>query len=76
MRLTDDYQYEFEEEEKEEKEQQTSKKGPLKKPTKDDVSNFNELLKKKKNRNKLRIISKPFSVSKAKLYVEICIQNK
>ena len=48
LRLTDDYQYEFEEEEKEEKEQRTSKKGPLKKPTKDDVSNFNELVKKKK----------------------------
>ena len=47
LRLTDDYQYESEEEKKEEKEQQTSKKEPLKKPTKDDVSNFNELVNKK-----------------------------
>ena len=41
MRLTDDYQYKSEEE-KEEKEQQTRKKEPFKKPTKEDVSNFNE----------------------------------
>ena len=47
LRLTDDYQYESEEEKKEEKEQQTSKKEPLKKPTKDDVSNFNEWVNKK-----------------------------
>ena len=44
LRLTDDYQYESEEEE--EKQQQTSKKPdkkePLKKPTKDNVSKFNE----------------------------------
>ena len=37
--LTDDYKYESEEEKKE---QQTSKKEPLKKTTKEDVSNFNE----------------------------------
>ena len=42
LRLTNGYQYESEEEKKEEKEQKTSKKEPLKKPTKDDVSNFNE----------------------------------
>ena len=42
LRLTDDYQYESEEKEKEEKEQKTSKKEPLKKPTKDDVSKLNE----------------------------------
>ena len=47
MRLTNGYQYESEEEKKEEKEQKTSKKEPLKKPTKDDVSNFNELVNKK-----------------------------
>ena len=45
MRLTDGYQYESEEEKKEE--QQTSKNEPLKKPTKDDVSNFNEWVNRK-----------------------------
>ena len=45
-RLTDDYQYESEEEEKEE-EEQTSKKEPLKKPTKDDASNFNKWVNEK-----------------------------
>ena len=48
LRLTDDYQYESEDEENEEKELQTSKKRPLKIPTKDDVSNFNELVNRKK----------------------------
>ena len=42
LKLTDYYQYESEEEKKEEKEQQTSIKEPLKKPTKDNVSDFNE----------------------------------
>ena len=46
MSLTDDYQYESEEEEKE-KEQQTSKKEPPKKPTEDNVSNFNEWVNRK-----------------------------
>ena len=45
MRL-DDYQYESEEE-KEEKEQQASKREPLRKPTKEDVSNFNEWVNRK-----------------------------
>ena len=45
LRLAEDYQYEPEEEK--EKQQQTSKKEPLKKPTKDDVSNFNEWVNKK-----------------------------
>ena len=49
LRLTNDYQYESEEEKKEEKEQKTSKKEPLKKPTKDDVSNFNEWVNKKES---------------------------
>ena len=49
MRLTDHYQYESEEEKKE---QQTSKKEPLKKTTKEDVSNFNEQVnEKERNRN-------------------------
>ena len=47
LRLTDDYQYESEEKEREEREQQTSKKEPLKKPTKDDVSNLNEWINEK-----------------------------
>ena len=45
LRLTDGYQYESEEEKKEE--EQTSKNEPLKKPTKDDVSNFNEWVNRK-----------------------------
>ena len=47
LKLTDYYQYESEEEKKEEKEQQTSIKEPLKKPTKDNVSDFNEQLNRK-----------------------------
>ena len=46
-RLTDDYQYESEEEEEKEEEEQTSKKEPLKKPTKDDASNFNKWVNEK-----------------------------
>ena len=42
LRLTDDYQYESEEDKKEEKQQQSNIKEPLKKPTKDNVSEFNE----------------------------------
>ena len=51
MRLTNDYQYEFEEEKMEEKEQQISKmpdkKEPLKKSTKDDWIKFNEWVNEK-----------------------------
>ena len=45
LSLTENYQYESEEEEK--KEQQTSKKESLKKPTKEDASNFNEWVNEK-----------------------------
>ena len=51
LRLTNDYQYEFEEEKMEEKEQQISKmpdkKEPLKKSTKDDWIKFNEWVNEK-----------------------------
>ena len=45
LSLTENYQYESEEEEK--KEQQTSKKESLKKPTKEDASNFSEWVNEK-----------------------------
>ena len=56
MRLTADYQDKSEEEEKEEEQQQTSKKldkkEPPRKPTKDQLREFNEWVNKKKNRHK------------------------
>ena len=58
MRLTDDYWYESEEEKEEE--QQTSKKEPLKKPTKDDVSNFNEWVNKKETDINYELFEKHF----------------
>ena len=58
MRLTDGYQYESEEEKKEE--QQTSKKEPLKKPTKDDVSNFNEWVNRKETDINYELFKKHF----------------
>ena len=64
MRLTDDYQYESEEEEKEEKEQQNSKKEPLKKPTKEDVSNFNEWVNKKETDINYELFQKHFKFQK------------
>ena len=63
LRLTDDYQYESEEEE--EKQQQTSKKPdkkePLKKPTKDNVSKFNEWVNEKETGINSEIFQKYFS---------------
>ena len=47
MRLTDDYQYEFEEEEQRVS-KKPNKKELLKKPTKDYLRKFNEWVKKKK----------------------------
>ena len=63
LRLTDDYQYESQEEE--ENEQQTSKKPdkkePLKKPTKDNVSKFNEWVNEKETGINSEIFQKYFS---------------
>ena len=64
LRLTDDYQYESEEEEKEEKEQQTSKIEPLKKPTKEDVSNFNEWVNRKETDINYELFQKHFKFQK------------
>ena len=65
LRLTDDYQYASEEEEeKGEKEQQTSKKEPLKKPTKDDVSNLNEWVNGKERGISSEIIQRHFKFQK------------
>ena len=44
----------------EEKEQQSSKKEPLKKPTKDDVSNFNEWVNKKETCINYELFEKHF----------------
>ena len=64
LRLTDDYQNDSAEEE-EEKEQKTSKeldeKEPPKKPTKDDVSKFNECVNKKEADINIEIFRKNFS---------------
>ena len=49
-----------EKEKKEEKEQQTSNKEPLKKPTKDDVSNFNEWVNKKETCINYELFEKHF----------------
>ena len=63
LRLTDDYQYESQEEE--ENEQQTSKKPdkkePLKKPTKDNVSKFNEWVNEKETGINSEIFQKYFN---------------
>ena len=64
MRLTDDYKYESEEEEKGEKEQRNSKKEPLKKPTKEDVSNFNEWVNKKETDINYELFQKHFKFQK------------
>ena len=48
LRLADDYQYESEEEEQQQTSKKIDKKEPLKKPTKDDLKEFNELIKEKK----------------------------
>ena len=62
LRLTDDYQYQSQEEENE---QQTSKKPdkkePLKKPTKDNVSKFNEWVNEKEASINSEIFQKYFS---------------
>ena len=62
MRLTDDHQYESEEKEKE---QQTGKKldkkEPPKKPTQDDLHEFNEWVNKKETRINSEIFQKYFS---------------
>ena len=57
---SDDYQYESEEEKKEEKEQHTSKKEPLKKQTKDNMSNFNEWVNKKETGINCKLFEKHF----------------
>ena len=41
LRLADDYQYESEEEEQQQTSKKLDKKEPLKKPTKDDLKEFN-----------------------------------
>ena len=62
LRLTDDYQYQSQEKENE---QQTSKKPdkkePLKKPTKDNVSKFNEWVNEKEASINSEIFQKYFS---------------
>ena len=63
MRLTDDYQYESEKE-KEEKEQQTSKREPLKKLTKEDVNNFNEWVNRKEIGINYELFQKHFKFQK------------
>ena len=70
MRLTADYQDKSEEEEKEEEQQQTSKKldkkEPPKKPTKDQLREFNEWVnKKKKTGINSEIFQKYFSFQKS-----------
>ena len=63
LRLTDDYQYESEKE-KEEKEQQTSKREPLKKLTKEDVNNFNEWVNRKEIGINYELFQKHFKFQK------------
>ena len=63
MRLTDDYQYESEKE-KEEKDQQTSKREPLKKLTKEDVNNFNEWVNRKEVGINYELFQKHFKFQK------------
>ena len=63
LRLTDDYQYQSEEE-KEEKEQQIRKKEPLKKQTKEDVSNFNEWANRKETGINYELFQKHFKFQK------------
>ena len=69
MRLTDDYQYEFEEEEKEQKEQQASKKPdkkePLTKSAKDDWINFNKYVHEKERGINSEILQRHFRYQRA-----------
>ena len=63
MRLTDDYQYEFEEEEQRVS-KKPNKKELLKKPTKDYLRKFNEWVKKKRKDINRELFRKYFKFQK------------
>ena len=63
LRLTDDYQYKSEEKEQQQTSEKPNKKEPLKKPTRNDVSNSSEWVNRKEAGLNNEIFQKNFKNS-------------
>ena len=63
LRLTDDYQYKSEEKEQQQTSEKPNKKEPLKKPTRNDVSNSSEWVNRKETGLNNEIFQKNFKNS-------------